>query len=212
MADRFRTPYEGYDVLEKWDSPSWDERTREVVRKRVSRIPERQFLEQDEWEILEAICARLLPQPERKNAVPLVPFIDQKLMNDEGVGYRHESMPELRRAWRLGIAGVDAEARHRRGAPFTELTPERQDEILRRVQQGQVQSPGWEDLPPDRFFSAILLKTVVGIYYAHPAAWSEVGFGGPASPRGYVRRELGSRDRWEAREAWNPVTGGTSEE
>ena len=37
-------------------------------------------------------------------------------------------------------------------------------------------------------------------YYAHPTAWSEIGWGGPASPRGYVRMDLNERDPWEAAE------------
>jgi hypothetical protein len=45
---------------------------------------------------------------------------------------------------------------------------------------------------------------VVGIYYAHPAAWSEIGFGGPASPRGYVRLGFDERDPWEAEEVRTP--------
>ena len=36
-------------------------------------------------------------------------------------------------------------------------------------------------------------------YYAHPSAWNEIGFGGPASPRGYVRMDFNRRDPWEAR-------------
>ena len=46
----------------------------------------------------------------------------------------------------------------------------------------------------------MLLKTVVGFYYAHPKAWNEIGFGGPASPRGYVRLGFSERDPWEAKE------------
>jgi hypothetical protein len=37
-------------------------------------------------------------------------------------------------------------------------------------------------------------------YYAHPTAWSEIGWGGPASPRGYVRLDFNERDPWEAAE------------
>lgn len=32
---RFQTPYAGYDVLAKWDTPSWDDQTREVIRRRL---------------------------------------------------------------------------------------------------------------------------------------------------------------------------------
>ena len=42
---------------------------------------------------------------------------------------------------------------------------------------------------------------IVRAYYAHPTAWSEIGWGGPASPRGYVRMDFDERDPWEAAEA-----------
>jgi hypothetical protein len=56
-------------------------------------------------------------------------------------------------------------------------------------------------MPPRAFFRKRLLHDVVGAYYAHPAAWNEIGFGGPASPRGYVRTVYDRRDPWEAVEA-----------
>jgi hypothetical protein len=206
MPERFETPYEGYDVLAKWDSPSWNDITRQVVWKRLREVPKRQFLEEDEWETLEAVCARLIPQPDRGDSpIPIVPFIDQKLKNHQGDGYRYENMPDLRTAWRLGIAGIEKEAHRRYDKPFVELEGEQQDQLLRAIQNEEVKGDLWQELPPKRFFTDTLLKTVVGIYYAHPAAWSETGFGGPASPRGYVRREMGKHDAWEAEEKWNPV-------
>lgn len=206
MADGFRTPYEGYDVLAKWDSPSWDQVTREVVGRRVQEVPEREFLEPDEWATLEAVCARLVPQPDRRtDPVPIAPWIDWKLKNNQGVGYRYEDMPPLRTAWRLGIVGIEREARRRHHTGFAELGAEQQDTILRAIQNEEVEGEPWEELPPGRFFIT-LIETAVGIYYAHPAAWSEIGWGGPASPRGYVRRGLDEHDPWEADEAWNPVT------
>lgn len=200
MAEHFSTPYADYDVLAKWDTPSWNEQTREVVRKRLGEVPPRRFLELDEWETLEAVCARVLPQPDRlADPVPIVPFIDAQLHRGQGDGYRYEDMPDLRASWRLGIGGIEREARRRHDKPFGELDAARQDAILTAIQKGEVEGEPWDELPPKRFFSSILLKSVVGIYYAHPAAWSEIGFGGPASPRGYVRLGAGQRDPWEAR-------------
>ena len=43
----FRTPYPGYDVLAKWDSPSFDETTRAVLRRRLEEVPPRRFLGQE---------------------------------------------------------------------------------------------------------------------------------------------------------------------
>ena len=38
-------------------------------------------------------------------------------------------------------------------------------------------------------------------FYAHPWAWNEIGFGGPAYPRGYARMGVGQSEAWEGAEA-----------
>lgn len=194
----FHTPYPAYDVLAKWDSPSWDEQTREVLRKRLTELPPRRFFSEAEWHTLEAVCARLVPQPERSTPIPIVPWIDEKLHHNWRDGFRYEDMPPFREAWRLGLEGIDQESQGCFGADFTSLAEASQDAVLRAIQSGEVKGGIWARLPPQRFFATVLLKEVVGEYYAHPAAWSEVGFGGPASPRGYVRLGENQRDPWEA--------------
>jgi hypothetical protein len=197
--DSFRSPYPGYDVLDKWDSVSWDDVTRGVVGKRLAQVPERRFFSEDEWHLLHAICERIIPQPDRPvDPVPIVPWIDDKLHQNRGDGYRYEDMPPMREAWHLGLDGIEREAQRRHGARFTALPADEQDALLSAVQHGEVAGGPWDRLPPKRFFKDTLLNTVVGVYYAHPAAWSESGFGGPASPRGYVRLDADLRDAWEA--------------
>jgi gluconate 2-dehydrogenase subunit 3-like protein len=196
----FRTPYVDYDVLAKWDTPSWDDQTREVLRKRLTEVPARRFFSDTEWQTLEAACGRLVPQPERSDPIPIVPWIDEKLHHNWRDGFRYDDMPPLREAWRLGLEGIDHESRRRFGADFRSLPEADQDAVLRAIQAGDVDGAVWARLPAQRFFTTVLLKEVVGEYYAHPAAWSEVGFGGPASPRGYVRLGPNQRDPWEAPE------------
>lgn len=196
----FKTPYPTYDVLAKWDSPSWNEQTRAVVRQRLHEVPERRFLTEAEWTLLETICARLMPQPERSEPVPIVPWIDAKLAGNQGPGYRFADMPPMRDAWRQGLSAIAGEARERHGLEFGALDSETQDALLRSIQRGETDGRHWGDLPAARFFSELLLKEAVTVYYAHPAAWSEIGFGGPASPRGYVRLGFDEHDPWEAGE------------
>jgi hypothetical protein len=196
----FRTPYPGYDVLAKWDSPSFDDVTREVLRRRLEEVPPRRFLSEAEWTLLQAACARLIPQPERERPIPIVPWIDQALHENRGEGFRFEDAPPMREAWRRGLEGLAHEAGRRFGAAFETLTAEQQDAVLKAVQAGEVEPEAWAGLPPKRFFGDLLLKTVAGVYYAHPDAWSEIGFGGPASPRGYVRLGLDRADPWDGRE------------
>ena len=106
MSDVFHPRYPTYDVLDKWDSPSWNDQTRAVVKKRLTEIPERRFFTETEWDILSAICDRLIPQPDRgDDPVPIVPFLDEKLHKNQGNGYRYQGMPPMREAWRQGDQG-----------------------------------------------------------------------------------------------------------
>jgi hypothetical protein len=123
------------------------------------------------------------------------------LHDDRGEGYRHPDMPPLRAAWRQGLAAVDDEARRLRDLPFAAQDALGQDAVLQALADGHAASPHWQGLDARRFFIHHLLKTAAGIYYAHPLAWNEIGFGGPAAPRGYVRLGFDSRDPWEAKEA-----------
>ena len=163
-------------------------------------MPERRFLTREQWELLEAITARLIPQPEREEPVPIVPWIDDVLHRNESPGYRYADMPPMRDAWRQGLDAIAAETRDRHGKGFEELSPEDQDAFLTDVQNNRIDSRFWRDLPPGGFFLHHLLKQTVGIYYSHPDAWSEIGFGGPASPRGYARLGFDQRDPWEGKE------------
>ena len=56
-------------------------------------------------------------------------------------------------------------------------------------------------MPANGFFHHRIIQDIVSAYYAHPTAWNEIGWGGPASPRGYVRMDFNRRDPWEAAEA-----------
>jgi hypothetical protein len=199
-VSEFRTPYLTYDVLDKWDTPSWNDQTRAAIRQRMKRVPERRFLSNEDWSLLEAIVDRLVPQPDREEPVPIVPWVDDMLHHNRGPGFRYADMPPMRDAWRQGLRAIGAEARNRHGKPFEKLSPREKDELLRDIENNRVESRYWGDLPAGGFFKHHLLKEVVGVYYSHPAAWSEIGFGGPASPRGYARLGPNERDPWEAEE------------
>ena len=200
MAERFRNPYPDYDVLAKWDSPSWNDQTREVVSKRLREVPPRRFLSETQYATLEAVCDRVMPQPERgADKVPITPWIDARLFDNQGSGTRYEPMPPLQECWRRGLDAVEAEAQHRFGRAYPALDPAEQDMILTAMNKGETGSPAW-DLPAQMFMRHELLRLIVEVYYAHPAAWSEIGFGGPASPRGYLRLQPNRHDSWEAQE------------
>jgi hypothetical protein len=190
-----------YDVLAKRHTPSWNEKTRQVIDERLALPREPRYLSQEEWLILEAICGRIVPQPLTRPPVPLAAMVDAKLFEKRGDGYRDYRLPPLREAWQRGLRAIDAEARRRHNVGFPELDVVEQDAMLQAAQQGMLPDGGWDGMPPEIFFAKRLLPDIVTLYYAHPIAWNEIGFGGPASPRGYVRMGFDRRDPWEAAEA-----------
>ena len=199
----FRTRYPGYNVLDKWSSPDWDDQTREVVRKRLEEIPIIRFFTKQEARTLRAVAERIIPQPDRSEAekVPIVPWIDEKLYEDRRDGYRYEELPPQREAWRAGLAGInESSGALFGGKSFVELDPLFQDVVLRHIERGDAPGATWQQLPPARFFTDVLSITIAKIYYAHPLAWNEIGYNGPSSPRGHVRKWEGGVDPWEARE------------
>ena len=193
--------YPGYDVLAKRHTPSWNEKTRQVIDERLALPRDPRYLSQEGWLVLEAICGRIVQQPRGRPPVPLAAMMDAKLFENRGDGYRDSRLPPLREAWRRGLRAIDAEAQRRHNVGFADLDADEQDALLRAAQQGTVSVGGWDGMPPEIFFAKRLLPDIVTLYYAHPIAWNEIGFGGPASPRGYVRMDFDRRDPWEAAEA-----------
>ena len=64
------------------------------------------------------------------------------------------------------------------------------------------------DLPFDTSTAwSVLLRSILQAFYSHPWAWNEIGFGGPAYPRGYSRfgsphLDTAERESWEGKEAF----------
>jgi hypothetical protein len=208
--------YPGYSTLSQ--QGYWDEATRDVVLNRVHDVPPIRFFTADEAALLAAVCDRLLPQDDRdeEHRIPIAPAIDARLHAGIIDGYRYEDMPPDREAYQLGLRGLEAVARHLHDKPFRDLGPREQDEVLRTIHRGRPPAGDdvWGRLPPDRFW-LLLLGDAVAAYYAHPYAWDEIGFGGPAYPRGYMRLEGGRPEPWEVDErryAWEAPPTALSDE
>jgi hypothetical protein len=197
MTDR----YPGYDVLNKRWTQSWNEVTRQVIDRRlaVSRGP--RFFSATEWRTLNAVCDRIVPQPKDRPPVSLAAYVDQKMADGMLDGYRYAQLPPQGEAWQRGLAALDQAAEETHGGPFHTLPAEQQDGLLRRMQHGDLSGNAWDGMLCKLFFEHRVIPDITHAYYAHPVAWNEIGFGGPASPRGYVRMGLDRRDPWEAVEA-----------
>ncbi len=201
MTEARQDRYPGYDVMAKRDTPSWNPVTREVIDRRLAVPREPRFFNPDEWAALQAVCDRIVPQPSNRAKVPLPAYVDEKMFTRKLDGYRYEGVPEQSQAWKQGLAALDEAANREHGAGFAAIRPEQQDGLLRQMEAGTLQAEALQGMWPDGFFKHRVIQDIVGAYYAHPTGWNEIGFGGPASPRGYVRTDLNRRDPWEAAEA-----------
>lgn len=199
--DAAKTRYPGYDVLHKRDTPSWDPITRQVVEDRLSTPRQPRFFDPAQWAAATALCTCVVAQPSDRLAVPVAAMLDARLLEDQGDGWRDARLPPLREAWCIGLAALDAETQVEHDMAFAQLAPDRQTALVEQMQCGRLRAAAWRGMPSDLFFSERVLHDLYGAYYSHPAAWSEIGFGGPANPRGYVRLNKNRRDPWEAIEA-----------
>ena len=192
-----------YDVLAKRLSPSWNDKTREVITRRLAVGGEPKFFTADEFQTVQTVAARIVPQPTSRPPIPVPALIDEKLHQNKEDGYRRGGMPREAEAWRRGLKALDEEAKLAFGSRFRELPERDQDTLLGRMQKGELKDTAWGEMASDTFFKMRMARDIVFAYYAHPTAWSEIGWGGPASPRGYVRMDFNERDPWEAAEVKN---------
>lgn len=192
--------FPGYDVLSKRLTPSWNTKTRDVVARRLAIGGEPKFFTPDELQTAAAIAARIVPQPKARPPIPVSSLIDEKLHSGKSDGYRQTSMPREGEAWQIGLKALDSEARSAFGKEFRRLEDAEQDALLSRMQKGELHDAAWGEMKPEIFFKMRMAHDIVFAYYAHPTAWSEIGWGGPAAPRGYVRMDYDERDGWEAAE------------
>ncbi|HEX7933261.1 MAG TPA: gluconate 2-dehydrogenase subunit 3 family protein [Paraburkholderia sp.] len=195
------TRYPGYDVLNKRDTPSWDEPTRAVIDERLAVHREPRFFDAVEWRAVTSLAWRIVPQASMEPVVPVAALLDHRLHTNQGDGYRNAALPPMREAWRTGLAALAAESRERHELPFASLEKAAQIALLEQMQRGELVHAAWRGMSSKVFFAERVLHDLCGLYYSHPHAWSEIGFGGPANPRGYVRMYFNRRDPWEPVEA-----------
>lgn len=200
--------YPGFSTLSQ--SAFWDHATRRVVVNRVDSPPPLAFFSQEEFAFWTAVFGHLIPQTDRAfdRQIPLVAPLDHRLHMNQTAGYRYETMPQDRDAYRLGREAISEEASHQYGSNFLSLPYREQDLVLKAIHDEKPQAAHeiWNSMSVSRFWQ-LMMGDAIDAYYAHPWAWDEIGFGGPAYPRAYTRLERGEPEPWEIEEKryeWMP--------
>jgi hypothetical protein len=191
--------------------------TRAEVLARVESVPPIRFFSQREAATLGALCDVLTAQ-DSEPRVPIINFVDEKYWQGQLDGFQFEGMPDDREAWRLVAAGLDQEAAARAGVEtYAAADPAVQLAIVEDFDQGKLEDGAWAQLHLKNAFS-LIMRVVLACFYSHPWTWNEIGFGGPAYPRGYSRfgspdLQHAERETWEGPEAFDldPVRGKAEE-
>lgn len=172
--------------------------TRDALRTRLDADNDYalRFFDGAAFATLRAVCARLIPQPERAPIIDVAVCIDKRLAENTSDGWRYDSMPSDRDAYVRGLRGLDETAIRMHRVGFVALEKKRQVAILRLVQLGQAEGECWKTLPPERFFEELLAE-ITEAYYSHPLAQEEIGYVGMADARGWRRLSLNDLEPWE---------------
>ncbi|MBH8559609.1 gluconate 2-dehydrogenase subunit 3 family protein [Hymenobacter negativus] len=179
-------------------TPHVSEATRTAVQARLDApaYPP-QFLAPETYALLEAVAARLFPQPDRpEQPIPLAPAVDQRLTEGRADGWRYDALPPDREAYRLGLGGIQEIAQAQFQTDFTALSAEQQDTVLQALAAATPPGKTWETLDAGRFFEEMLAE-LTETYYAHPLAQEEIGYVGMADLPAWTKIGLNEREERE---------------
>lgn len=188
--------YPDYDVFDS--VKTWDAATRRVVDERMrAGIRSLRFFTPHEEATLRAFCDAVTAQ-DRNPRVPVAELVDQKLEDARLDGYQYADMPDDRETWRRVLRGLDesADRRYARSS-FAHLDGAAREAVIDEFAKGLLQGGTWDSVNVQRAFS-VCMRAILSAFYSHPWAWNEIGYGGPAYPRGYMRLgPLGVREPYE---------------
>jgi hypothetical protein len=186
--------YPGLDAMSQ--SRHWDAATTAVVAARIGIPSDIRFFTQHEEASANALCDHLLGQ-RTDPRVPVVRMIDARLAEELGDGWHHVDMARDDQAWRHSLECLDTDTREAFGTDFTDASWEDQEAVLRAVQRTQGK---WHGMPAGSVWS-LWTRYADSAFYSHPWAWDEIGFAGPAYPRGYKNLGIDRREPFEVKDA-----------
>jgi len=189
--------FPGFDVLNQ--APHWDQVTKDLIEARVRTPPPAvTFFSATERGCAHALLNDLTGQDRDDAPVPVTQMVEARLAAGETDGWRYADMPEDGQAWRDTLGYLDADARDRCGTSFAEAAEGDRHRLIQAVQD--LSGEDWHGLPAKHVWS-LWTRYACTALYAHPDAWAEMGFPGPAYPRGYKNIGVDKLEPYEVRDA-----------
>ena len=175
--------YPDYDVLEQ--AGHWDEVTRRWSSTRVSEVPPLRFFTPGGG------CAA---RASATSCRPRTPSRASRSWTMSTRSYTRASStatatPTCPTTARPGAGSARGWTRRRGGAAPTTSRPRptgRQHDDRRRLRRRRARRRRLGRAAASKAWS-VVMRGALSEFYSHPWAWNEIGFGGPAYPRGYMR-------------------------
>lgn len=188
-----RGRFPGFDVLSQ--AHLWDKVTAEVVLDRLGPPEAPVFFTAEERGVAGPLLDLLLAQ-DAEPKVPVLALIDARLAAGETDGWHYDDMPADSQAWRRSLAALDGDARAQYGAGYADAGGARQARLVQNVQDLADAGERWHGCPAGHVWS-LWTRYACTAFYSHPWAWNEIGFSGPAYPRGYLNPGINARESYE---------------
>jgi hypothetical protein len=192
--------YPNFNVMD--EEKQWDLHTRKIVGKRTDTqsFYSLQYLTEQESNTLFELCAILLDDERNPIISFIVHHFDSTLAASIGESQRKDGVPKQTILLREGLALLEKACSDVYGGSFGSLKEETKTEVVNNLMHGNFTLKSDQITIPEKDFIHNISSEATAAYYSHPTIWSEIGYAGPAYPRGYVRTELGLTDPWEARQ------------
>ena len=190
-------------MLEILNSPRVSAPTRRALEGRLAAIPadyKPTCISAEAFAILERVLSRLFPDDEHgapgADEISLAARLERQRAAGKGNGWRYAGLPPDAQALALGLEKLDWSAQHRHRRRFVDLTEDRADALLHRVQNGEEK---WEGFDASRWFEEILADATE-LFVSHPVGMEVMSFDGFADePAGWAgdRVGLNNTQGWE---------------
>jgi hypothetical protein len=198
------TRFPAFEMVAQRDH--WDPVTAGVVLARLAPPAALRYFTPHEQATCHALTRQLLDL-EQDNPVPVVAMIDARLAEQQTDGWHYDDLPPDGEAWKRSLHHLDEDAFVRCGRSFAEADPADQAQVVDGVQTHD-DAKDWHGLPARRVWS-LWTRYACTAFYSHPFAFDEMGFPGPAYPRGYKNAGIDKREPFEVADAQpeDPVPG-----
>lgn len=183
LAPRFP----GFDALH--EAEAWDPVTAGVVLSRIGPRPPLRYFSTEQEAIARPLLDLIVDQHQEPR-IPVFEMIDERLAELTTDGWHYEDLPPDDKAWSASLHAIDDDAKERHGRGFAVCSRDEAAGLLQAVLD--LGDEKWHGMAADRVWS-LWSRYACTAFYSHPWAWNELGWPGPAYPRGY--KELGVERR-----------------